>query len=316
MREERMAILRMVAEGKITADEAETLLDALGAEPEATFAHHRQRLRHRLPRPPRSPRPPRGARRFIMGMENFAHDLAESVAGSIEDSLGPFDEEFDFFEQEFDSTPSSISVSPGTTLIIKSHGGALTLFGTDEPNLKISGALRGHYKIRQHEDKIEIKAKRFGAALTIHVPRTVERLNIKTNLGEIIARNFTDTLKEAQIRTHTGNIGFETRAITAGKIGLKSHTGMIKLNVPSQSACNIQAIAHSMGDIETDLPLEDIEQGMGYLKGSLNGGGADIRLVTHTGSIFIRSSTPPSSHESPIVTPPPFEEETDEDDES
>ena len=251
-------------------------------------------------------------RRFMAGMENFANDLAESIVGSVEDSLGPFEEEFDFFEQEFDSTPTTISVSPGTTLIIKSHGGALTLFGTDEPNLKISGALRGHYKIRQNEDKIEIKAKRFGAALTIHVPRTVERLTIKTNLGEIIARNFTESLKETQIRTHTGSIGFETRAISEGKIGLKSHTGMIKLNIPGQTACNIQAVAHNMGDIETDLPLENVERGMGYLKGSLNGGGADIRLVTHTGGIFIRSSTPSPPDEAPIVTPPPFEEEAEE----
>jgi hypothetical protein len=44
-----------------------------------------------------------------------------------------------------------------------------------------------------------------------------------------------------------------------------------------------------MGDIQTNLPLTMTERGSGYLKGTLNGGGADIRLATHTGGILIEA---------------------------
>ena len=46
MKEERMTILRMVAEGKISADEAETLLEALGGgEQEERFEQSERHAR-------------------------------------------------------------------------------------------------------------------------------------------------------------------------------------------------------------------------------------------------------------------------------
>lgn len=314
-----MKILRMVAEGKINADEAETLLEALGGQTERTS--QRQRRARRGPygrRPPRAPRPPRGIGKFVTGMEHFAHDLTDSIMDSIEDSFGLSGEEAEFFGQEFDTSPETFSIPPGATLAIQSNSGALTLFGTDEPELKISGALRRHYKVRQEDDQITVKANRFGAALTIHVPRTVERLVVKTNLGEIVGRNFSDTLKETQIQTHTGNIGFDVKTLSEGRIWLKSHTGTIKLSLPEQSACNIQAVAKTMGEIETDLPLDDIERGAGYLKGTLNGGGADVRIATHVGGIFIEASspTPSAAPKPPIVPPFPAPSPSDADDEA
>jgi hypothetical protein len=44
-----------------------------------------------------------------------------------------------------------------------------------------------------------------------------------------------------------------------------------------------------MGDVDTELPLEIVEDGFGFLRGKLNGGGADVKLVTHMGQIVIGS---------------------------
>lgn len=317
MKEERMAILRMVAEGKISADEAETLLEALGASEETTEGRrqHRHR-RHRGPRPPRPPRPPRGIGRFAEDMEHFAEGLAESISESVQEGLGSFDDEGDFFregdffKQEFDASPQNLTIEPGTTLEVKTHSGALALFGTDEPQLKISGAHRRHYKIQQNGNRVQVKANRFGAALTIHIPRTVEQLSIKNHLGEIVARNLTASLKEIDIKSHTGSIALETGAIRDGKIWIKSHTGVIKVALSPQAACHVEAVADHMGEVETNLPLENLERGVGYLKGTLNGGGADIRLSTHTGRIQVEASTPVTG-ETHID---PEEDDFDEDD--
>jgi len=314
MKEERMAILRMVAEGKISADEAETLLEALGASEETTEGRRQQRGHRyrgpRLPRPPRPPRPPRGVGQFVEDMEHFAEGLAESISESVQEGLGIFDDEGDFFQQEFDAAPQNLTIEPGTALEVKTHSGALTLFGTDEPHLKISGAHRRHYKIQQNGNRVQVKANRFGAALTIHIPRAVEQLSIKNHLGEIVARNLTASLKEIGIKSHTGSIALETGAIRDGKIWIKSHTGVIKLALSPQAACHIEAVADHLGEVETNLPLENLERGVGYLKGTLNGGGADIRLSTHTGRIQVEASTPVTG-ETHID---PEEDDFDEDD--
>ena len=280
MKEERLAILRMVAEGKINAEEAEMLLEALGGPEKGAREQARAWRKQR-----------RGRDDFTRGMGNFMHGIMQDVVGSVNEAMGSafnsFEKEFEFFDQEFDAAPEIITVSPGTTLGIESNSGALTLFGSDEPRLKISGTLKRHYSIKQQDDKVIVKANRFGVALTVHVPRAVERLMVKTNLGEILARNFTNSLKEVQIETHTGNIGLEIGPVREGRFMLKSHTGLIKLILSEQSACSIKASATHLGEIETTLPLEVSERGAGYLVGTLNGGGAKIGLTTHTGEIFI-----------------------------
>jgi hypothetical protein len=69
-------------------------------------------------------------------------------------------------------------------------------------------------------------------------------------------------------------------------------------------------VAKHTGEIKTDAALENLEQGQGYLKGTLNGGGTDVRVATHTGAIFIKAST---SDEPLIVPDSPPEEDTRED---
>jgi len=301
MREERMAILRMVAEGKITADEAETLLAALGSQDEGATQHQqrhqrrrgRGRSRGRFPKPPKPPKSLRGMGRFAADMEHFAEDLAGTITESLQEGLGFWDEDGDLFQGQFDTSPETVSVEPGTTLEIKTNSGAITLLGSDEPALMISGGLRQHYKIQQSGRKIEVKAKRFGTALTLHVPRTVERMQVKTNLGEITLRNFTNALKEAHLKTNTGNILFETGVVADGKIWLKSNTGLIRLLLSAQSACNLKAAVSHMGEIRTNLQLDGLDRGPGYLKGTLNGGGADVRLVTNTGEIRLLNAEAP-----------------------
>ncbi len=292
MKEERMAILRMVAEGKINADEAEILLEALGRPKEKTKErrsrqHRRGRRGHRVPRPPRMPK---GMGDFVESADNFARDLTDSIVDSVQESLGAFEREFESFEQSFDSSPYITSVSPGTTLLIKSQAGGVTLFGTDEEALKVSGPLKKHYKVKQHHDKIEIKVKRFEAALTVHIPRSVERLIVKTQLGEVIGQNFTNSLQDILVKTQTGSINLAIGTITEGRIRLVSQTGQVKLRLSERSACEIKAAAAHMGEIETDLPLTAMQHGIGYLKGTLNGGGAKVHLETQTGGIFIEAT--------------------------
>ena len=64
------------------------------------------------------------------------------------------------------------------------------------------------------------------------------------------------------------------------------YVSKIEFHLPAESACDFSA-ATKMGDVDTELPLEIVEDGFGFLRGKLNGGGADVKLVTHMGQIVI-----------------------------
>jgi hypothetical protein len=249
MSEERMMILQMVAEGKIKPEEGVKLLDALESKKE--------------------PSP----------------DSAE-----FEDWGSKFGVDFpdDPFKESFDTSPTTTPVSEGTRLIIKSHTGALTLIGTDEPEIKVSGVPRSQYKLTHRNGVVRLKTNWLGAALTIYIPRAITQLDVKSHVGEIAAKNLSNTLQEVDIRSHTGLIRVETEAITKGVFKIRSNMGKIEFHLPSESACDFSA-ATKMGDVDTELPLEIVEDGFGFLRGKLNGGGADVKLVTHMGQIVIRS---------------------------
>ena len=305
MNEERMAILSMVAEGKITVDEAEALLQSLGS-PEETQPRHqykrkerrerRERRGRRPPRPPRPPRAPRvpeefieGMHRFKEGMGHFVHDVVNDVVEGVQEGFEAFEFEFEDFDEAFDTSPQTITVAPETSLVIKNEQGSLTIIGTDEPVLSVSGAPRQHYKLQHHRNQITIKSTRFGAALTVHVPRNVTQLGVKSQLSAVVAKNFHRLPRDIQIKTQTGNIDLELGTIAEGRILLKTQTGRVRLSLSEQSAFDLKA-SKAIGEIETGYPLEVIEQGPGYLYGNRNGGGAKIRLATQVGHIEIASA--------------------------
>ena len=91
MQEERMKILQMVAEGKISADEAETLLRSLGSKQQQNQRTRQQRREHRHgPRVPRPPKPPKAPRmnQFTAEINNFTQGIERFVEGMVGDVVG------------------------------------------------------------------------------------------------------------------------------------------------------------------------------------------------------------------------------------
>ena len=306
MNEERMAILRMVSEGKITTDEAEALLKSLGSEKKTDEPQPQERRRGkrrgpRPPRPPKPPKPPRGFRRPDMGnfdmgnfadgmnefaqeMSQFAHNVAGDVIHSVRDNFDAFDREFEEFDENFDVSPQTIEIEPNTTLIIKSNDGSVMLLGTDEPTLSISGAPKMHYKVHRQGNRVEIKSKRFATTLIVHVPRNVQQLNVKTQLSSVVAEDLMLGPQDIQIQTQVGSVDLNLGIITDGRILVKTQVGNVKLAVSEQAAFDFKA-SKTMGNIDVDMPLADVTEGNGYLMGSYNGGGAKIRVASQVGGI-------------------------------
>ena len=276
MNEEKMTVLRMLAEGKINAEEAARLLEALGEEePSAREWPWERMMRH---------------------AERKARHWQERVGRGW--FLGPFMRwegtlHGDPFESGFDRSPQSLPASEGMTLRITSAMGDVQLIGTDEPNIRIEGAPRRHYRVEQRDKVVEIHAARVGAGLTIYVPAMVDEVAVQSHLGEIAAKGLRNP--NVNLMAHTGEVSLELGAVQEGSVRLRSHVGNVTLYLPRSARCEVRAMSENVGEVHNDSPLEVVEQGAGFLHGTLNGGGADVRLVTHTGEIYILGTEEPSA---------------------
>ena len=248
MSEEQQMILRMVAEGKVTPDEGARLLEAIGRK-------HTHRSR----------------RRSVRNRDKW-----------FDSSLSD-----DPFQAESDRSPRSMPVPEDTGLAIHGHVGAFVLIGTDESDLRVSGAPRGQYDLRHLDDWISVRSRRPVGTLTVHMPRTISRLTVKSHVGQILVQNLSNGLHDCDIRSHTGSITVDTETLAAGRLNIRSHVGSIDLSIPRESAADITAHCR-LGRVDTDLPMDIAERKLGYLQGTLNGGGADVRLRSHFGRILVR----------------------------
>jgi DUF4097 and DUF4098 domain-containing protein YvlB len=90
--------------------------------------------------------------------------------------------------------------------------------------------------------------------------------------------------------TTNGGIRAELTEITAGKsMRLETTNGRISLAAPRTLAARVDA-ATSNGSINTDLPVSVTTTDRHVLRGTINGGGPELRLRTTNGSIDIRAA--------------------------
>jgi len=264
-----MTVLRMLAEGKINAEEAARLLEALSEE----APKEKRDTAWEFPFENMA----RGARHFMRhaGKARF-HWPGFDWAGAG-----------DPFQEGLDTTPQSVPAKEGMTLQVHNNMGAIRLVGTEEQQIVVEGGPRRHYRIEEHDDTVTVHANRMGAELTVRVPALIDKVTVHSNLGEIDARNLTND--EVQISTNTGEIEYAAGMIKAGSVRLRSDLGAITVSLPRDAAAEIRAACEGLGEVsfDSDAPLEVLEQGAGFLHGKLNGGGADVRAITNMGEIHV-----------------------------
>jgi DUF4097 and DUF4098 domain-containing protein YvlB len=95
---------------------------------------------------------------------------------------------------------------------------------------------------------------------------------------------------DVDAETTNGGIKAELLTVTPGKsVRLETTNGGITLAAPPSLAAQIDA-ANTNGSINTELPVTSTHTGRHALRGTINGGGPELRLRTTNGSIDIRAS--------------------------
>ena len=93
---------------------------------------------------------------------------------------------------------------------------------------------------------------------------------------------------DVEAETTNGGIRAELLDVTPGKsVRLETTNGRISLSAPPTLAARLDA-ANTNGSINTELPITTTTVGRHSLRGTINGGGPEVRLRTTNGSIEIR----------------------------
>ena len=180
---------------------------------------------------------------------------------------------------------------------------ALTL-ALSQPN----GGLRIETKYPKHNDGIFewIAGTNVSVSVTyeVTVPRTMD-LQIENTNGAIEASDVRGSHRiettnghitlarcagDLDAETTNGAIEAELTTVNAGRVvRLETTNGHINARLPRAFAARIDA-ENSNGSIDSDLPVTTFgSQSKHALRGTINGGGPDLRLRTTNGSIHIQA---------------------------
>ncbi len=246
--DERLMILQMVADKKISATEAAELLKALDAGREATAAPPRQTTPDAgqttpppppgAPIPPVSPPPPTSSG-LGGGLSSFIEEIVERVTTAFSDSFEP--------RFEFPTELSGVFTSDEVPLRLFTGNGHVELKGWDQPGYKAQVVVKARgsneeqarrmaaeaYTVRADGNGFELEANRrfdwsdMAVHVTLLLPTAKRyRLETRTGNGHIIAEGI--TLLDGQATSGNGRIAVQ-RA-TADRLYLRSGNGSIEID--------------------------------------------------------------------------------------
>lgn len=121
---------------------------------------------------------------------------------------------------------------------------------------------------------------------SVEVSDVSGQIDLDTTNGKIVVNRCSGSVDAS---TTNGAISVELTSVESGReMTFETTNGRISLTVPPTLAADINA-ATTNGSVRSDLPLTTSRFSRTSIKGTLNGGGPEIRLRTTNGGIDIRS---------------------------
>jgi len=109
-------------------------------------------------------------------------------------------------------------------------------------------------------------------------------LRVSTHNGSV---DVTDLDGGAEIETHNGDVRVSYRNF-ARRSTFETHNGGIEIRLPAGSRFHVNASGHHM-DVDSDFPTTVTKAPReGRFVGDVNGGGPELRVSTHNGSLRLR----------------------------
>lgn len=258
---ERMKILKLLEEGKINAEEAARLLEAIGE------SEGRKR---------------RGF--FWQGMESLS-DMMSDMMGMVFSTAfksHPTLEKFRTSSKkkiEFKGISGDIEINGLETdeIVVEKDGFAKIIETSDSLIIK---AISGNVKINTPA-KIDLEIK--GLSGDIHLNNLTGRIEMVSVSGDIVGRRLKGVFKGEFV---SGDVDLEFEEIE--DIEINSRYGDIILHINPTQEAEIEVMTDE-GDINCELPLKDLIKKPNYLKGILNTAKAKIYINNRHGDIKLKA---------------------------
>lgn len=296
MNDERDRILKLLEDGKVTADQATRLIEALGsqsAEPEFGRGPHG---------------PFGGERHFRMrgGHRDFGRIpdiVATAVASAMKSGFEPGEERSTDF--------------PGKRhLLVKSVSGDLDVARGEEDKVALSYT-GGMVKVRTSGDQVVVRTMAGDVSATVPADGRLElevvsgdvsvndgsaRIEVKTVSGDVDIDQSTGGVQvktvsgDVDLDCVSGNLEVETRSgdVELGATGpisgsLESVSGDVTVALPGDADLVLELATEEDGDIhvDDDLPHEVLDERDEYMKVKLGAGSRTLKVTTKSGDIEI-----------------------------
>jgi len=255
---ERLQILKMLEDGKINAEEAERLLEAVArSEP------HEKGSRHKI----------------WASLEGLPKFMSAALGDSFTEHA----------ETEFHKYPNKKKI------MFKGISGNLEVEGTDADTIAIQKD--GFAKIKEHDDAIAIKALSGNVKITVPrkidlviagISGDIEMSNINGNLeiesvsGDITGKNLSGSMSGEIV---SGDIDLDYEKVE--KIKIKSKSGDVILRLDEKVEAEIE-IETEDGTATCGFNLIDKKEEDDFLSGIINKEGAKIEISNKHGDVEIK----------------------------
>jgi hypothetical protein len=108
-------------------------------------------------------------------------------------------------------------------------------------------------------------------------------VSLHTHNGAI---DVTDLDGAARVETHNGSVRVVFANMTRPS-RIETHNGSVDVNVPATTRMTVSVDGHRSDPFSSDLPMNVKASGSSY-SAAINGGGPELRFVTHNGSLHLR----------------------------
>jgi len=144
----------------------------------------------------------------------------------------------------------------------ETHNGAVTV-----------AEVSGDVKVVSHNGKVKVRS-------------STGKLHAETHNGELDA---TYAGPEVNLSSYNGEVSADLSRCGAVAGNITSHNGEVRIEVGKNTAATLKCQTHN-GGIECDAPLSESHKARGELTGKLGAGGPSLDVVTHNGSIRVKST--------------------------
>jgi hypothetical protein len=222
----------------------------------------------------------------------------------------------------------TVPLDPGGSLSIDTHNGTVTVTTWNQPTVDVSAIIeQGEFSSNDDVNKTEVRVSGSSGSVrvesdysavsmhfnffgmshnlpliryTISMPATA-RLDVDAHNATIRATGLRNDIK---INTHNGDIaitdldGGATIESHNGDVRvaysrftkpsrIETHNGGIDIRIPAQSRFHVNASGHHLG-VDSEFPVVVNSMGDSRYVGDVNGGGPELRVTTHNGSLKLR----------------------------